>query len=60
MNIDVNSNEKGKISNVSDDLWYDGVTTPYAEKLLSPFGIVSSWSFTAPPTPSSSVYWKGG
>ncbi|VBB29420.1 unnamed protein product [Acanthocheilonema viteae] len=67
MSIDENPNDSGQISNdsgiVTDDLWYDGVTKPLAEKTLiscSPFGIVSSRSFTAPPTPASTVLWKGG
>lgn len=67
MSIDENQNDSGQISNdsgiVTEDLWFDGVTKPFAEKALitacSPFGIVSSRSFTAPPTPASTVLWKG-
>ncbi|VDM92552.1 unnamed protein product [Onchocerca ochengi] len=68
MNVDENPNVSGQISNdsgiVTEDLWCDGATKPFAEKTLmtacSPFGIVSSRSFTAPLTPSSTVFWKGG
>ncbi|KAM3715915.1 Ral guanine nucleotide dissociation stimulator-like [Dirofilaria immitis] len=67
MSIDENPNDSGQISNdsgiVTEDLWYDGVTKPFAEKTLinacSPFGIVSSRSFTAPPTPAKTFFWKG-
>ncbi|OZC10900.1 hypothetical protein X798_02044 [Onchocerca flexuosa] len=68
MNVDENPNVSGQISNdsgiVTEDLWCDGATKPFAEKTLitacSPFGVVSSRSFTAPLTPSSTVFWKGG
>ncbi|VIO89061.1 Uncharacterized protein BM_BM3662 [Brugia malayi] len=67
MSTDENPNDSGLISNdsgiVTEDLWYDGVTRPFAEKTLGAacnlFGIVSSRSFTAPPTPASTVFWKG-
>uniref|UniRef100_A0A1I8ETL0 Uncharacterized protein n=1 Tax=Wuchereria bancrofti TaxID=6293 RepID=A0A1I8ETL0_WUCBA len=67
MSTDENPNDSGLISNdsgiITEDLWYDGVTKPFAEKTLGAacnlFGIVSSRSFTAPPTPASTVFWKG-
>uniref|UniRef100_A0A915Q2I7 Ras-associating domain-containing protein n=1 Tax=Setaria digitata TaxID=48799 RepID=A0A915Q2I7_9BILA len=67
MSTDENPNDSGQISNDSgiaaEDLWFQTVTKPFAEKTLitacSPFGIVSSRSFTAPSTPASAVFWKG-
>ncbi|VDK70981.1 unnamed protein product [Litomosoides sigmodontis] len=66
MTIDETPNDSGQISNdsgiVTEDLWYDGVTKPFAEKALitacSPFGIASSRSFTAHSMPSNTVLWK--